>query len=184
MSEQPTAPESPAEPAQVEASPSEAKPAEPVDGTDWKAQARKWEAQAKANKSAAERLQQIEDSQKSEAERLNDAIKKAQTDAAAAASEAARLRVAVKCGLDEAALNLLGDGDEDTLLERGRQISDLRRAAEELVTVKAEIEALRAGRAVPSGVPVENLKPGATPVETPPADDAYPSHWIPQRVNQ
>lgn len=40
------------------------------DATDWKAEARKWEERAKANKDAAEELVRLKESQMSEAERL------------------------------------------------------------------------------------------------------------------
>lgn len=42
---------------------------EPAQDTDWKAEARKWEGLAKANKDAAAKLAEIEDAAKSEAEK-------------------------------------------------------------------------------------------------------------------
>lgn len=42
---------------------------EPADQTDWKAQARKWEALAKQNKDAAARLAEIEEASKSDTEK-------------------------------------------------------------------------------------------------------------------
>ncbi len=45
-------------------------PAEPPTETDWKAEARKWEQRAKENTAAAQRLAEIEESQKTEAEKL------------------------------------------------------------------------------------------------------------------
>ena len=47
----------------VDVAPAQADP-KPTD-IDWKAQARKWEAQAKANKDAVDRLAFLEESQKS-----------------------------------------------------------------------------------------------------------------------
>ncbi len=47
-------------------------PAESHDTTDWKAEARKWEARAKENRDAANRLQQLEDANKSETEKLTE----------------------------------------------------------------------------------------------------------------
>lgn len=189
MSEQPAMPTevAPEVPAQApEASPpAEPKPAE----IDWKAESRKWEeraktnaASAKENEAAARRLREIEDAQKSEAQRQAEAIQLAKDEARMAQSQAARYRVAVRCGLDETALDLLGDGDEEAMTNRGQQIASMRSAAAELAAVKAELEALKSAKGMPTGIPVASLKPGAAPVETPPADDAFPAHWIPQRA--
>lgn len=52
----------------------------PAQGTDWKAESRKWEKQAKANKTAAEKLAQIEADKMSEIDKAN-----ARADAAEAA---------------------------------------------------------------------------------------------------
>lgn len=48
-------------------------------GTDWKAEARKWEDRAKANKTAADKLTEIENAAKTETERLADQLAAAQT---------------------------------------------------------------------------------------------------------
>ena len=47
-------------------------PTPPVDETDWKAEARKWEQRAKENKTAAERLAELESANKSEIERATE----------------------------------------------------------------------------------------------------------------
>lgn len=59
----------------------ESKPAEtaPAQETDWKAEARKWEDRAKANKEAADRLAAFEESQKTEAQKQADALAEAQS---------------------------------------------------------------------------------------------------------
>lgn len=191
MSEQPAAPAAeapaPAEPAQAKPEAQSAVP-EPAE-VDWKAAARKWEDRAKdnlkaaeSNKAAAERLAQIEDAQKTEAQRQAEALQKAQDAARLAQTDAARLRVAVKFGLGEDSFDLLGEGDEDVVLARGQKLQGLYAAQAELAAVKAELEALKAGKSLPSGTPVVALKPGATPTETPAVEEAYPSHWIPQRA--
>ena len=58
------------------------------DTTDWKAEARKWEQRAKANTDAADKLQALEDAQKSEAQKQQDAL-------AAATAERDQLRLDV-----------------------------------------------------------------------------------------
>lgn len=45
---------------------------------DWKSEARKWEARAKANSDAAARLQALEDAQKTEAQKQAEALAEAQ----------------------------------------------------------------------------------------------------------
>lgn len=50
---------------------------EPAQEPDWKAEARKWEQRAKENKTAAERLAEIEESQKTEAQKQAEALETA-----------------------------------------------------------------------------------------------------------
>ena len=47
-------------------------PAAPAQETDWKAEARKWESRAKENSEARQRLSEIEEASKSEAQKLAD----------------------------------------------------------------------------------------------------------------
>lgn len=62
----------PAPPAETTLDPTPPAPEAPAQETDWKAEARKWESRAKENKSAAERLAELEESQKTEAQKLAD----------------------------------------------------------------------------------------------------------------
>lgn len=50
----------------------------PAQETDWKAEARKWEARAKENSDAAAKLAALEDEQKTEAQKQADALARAQ----------------------------------------------------------------------------------------------------------
>lgn len=86
------------------------------DGTDWKAEARKWESRAKENSTAAARLAEIEDASKTEAQRAADAQKAAEERAVAAEARALRREVALEHSLskDDAAL-LDGVTDEDAM---------------------------------------------------------------------
>lgn len=79
---------------------------EPEVETDWKAEARKWEQRAKDNlaratehESAAKRLAELEDAQKSEVEKANDRAAKAEQALAAAQSQALRAEVAASKGV-------------------------------------------------------------------------------------
>lgn len=91
---------------------------EPADLTaeleKWKKLARQNEAQAKANADAAKRLAELEDRDKSEAQRLTEQQKAAEDRAAKAERELLRLRVAARKGLTEAqAKRLTGDSEEE-----------------------------------------------------------------------
>lgn len=89
--------------------------------TDWKAEADKWkslarkhEEQAKANVAAAQRLAQIEDEQKTEAQKLTERASIAEQEAQAARLELARYRVAATKGLPaDLAEHLVGATEEE-----------------------------------------------------------------------
>ncbi len=65
MSTETPAPEAPATPTTT----TPAEPTPPAQETDWKAEARKWEAQSKANKTAADELAALKVAQMTEAEK-------------------------------------------------------------------------------------------------------------------
>ena len=99
----------PTPPAAQPDTPPAAPPAQ--DGTDWKAEARKWEERAKANKAELDaHQQQIADSQKTAEQKAADAA----ADAAAAKLEALRWQVAATKGLDPIlATRLTGSSKEE-----------------------------------------------------------------------
>lgn len=74
--------------------------------TDWKAEARKWESRAKenlasarANEDAAKRLAELEDAQKSEAQKQQEALEKAQRELAELTVAKTRAEVAAAKGV-------------------------------------------------------------------------------------
>jgi hypothetical protein len=81
-------------------------PEQKVDEIDWKAKAREWEKRAKDNKSAADRLAEIEAANQTEAEKAAARLAKAEQDALAARAEATRYRIATesKLSAEDAAL--------------------------------------------------------------------------------
>lgn len=81
-------------------------PEQKVDEIDWKAKARDWEKRAKDNKSAADRLAEIEAANQTEAEKVAARIAKAEQEATAAKAEATRYRIATesKLSAEDAAL--------------------------------------------------------------------------------
>lgn len=130
---------------------------------------------------AAEHDKMME-AQKSAEQRAAEALAKAQADVAEAKADALRARLALTHGVSDEHLDLLGTGDEETLTARATRIGDLLKAASERDQLKAELEAVKAGKPAPSVVPVANLKPGASPANEVSEDDAFPAHWIPQRA--
>jgi hypothetical protein len=134
--------------------------AEPSDEvTKWKALSRKHEAQAKANAAAAKRLAELEDAQKSEAERAADKVAQAEKTAHSATSELARLRVAMRKGLTEAqAKRLVGETEEE-----------LEADADELLASFGHKDA--GGDAGKPTRPKERLRSGAAPDEEPDETD-------------
>lgn len=98
---------------------------EAPDTTDWKAESRKWEARAKENKSAAEKLQELEDSQKSEIQKAQEAAQTAQAELAKSKAETLRLKIAATHGIGEDHLDLLTGADEEELEAKAKKLSTL-----------------------------------------------------------
>lgn len=98
---------------------------------DWKAEAEKWKAfarkhedTAKANAEKAKRLDEFEESQKSELQKAADAAAAAKADADATRAELARLQAAVKHSLSEEDLELLGThGTPDEIEARAQKLA-------------------------------------------------------------
>src|SRR5690606_15447595 len=98
----------------------EPKPAE----TDWKAEAKKWEARAKENKTAADQLAAIEEANKTEAQKTAEKLEAAEKAAADARREALKFKIASKfsIGDEDADLFLTGD-DEESLTKQAERLS-------------------------------------------------------------
>ena len=89
-------------------------PAPDADPTDWKVEARKWEARAKENSSAAARLKELEDQGKTETQRLTDDRDSLKSRAEQAESKLMRLEVGLAKGLTPAqAQRLVGSTKEE-----------------------------------------------------------------------
>jgi len=93
--------------------------------TDWKAEARKWEQRAKENTAAAKRLQDLEDSQKTELEKAAARAEAAEAALAAKEAEATRLSIASKHGISGDYLDLLVGVDETELEAKAQKIAAL-----------------------------------------------------------
>lgn len=75
------------------------KPEAPAQDTDWKAEARKWEERAKANKSAAEKLAEIEESSKTADQKAAERLELAEKRAVELEQKADRAEVAAEKGV-------------------------------------------------------------------------------------
>lgn len=89
----------------------------------WKALSRKHEDQAKANADAAERLRQFEDADKTEQQRQAERLTAIERERDTALADVARFRAAVKHGLTDADLELLGPGTPDEIEDRASKLA-------------------------------------------------------------
>lgn len=123
MSEESTAEVTETETAATESQETETtKPTETVEF--WKAKAREQEKRAKDNAQAAKRLAEIEEANKSEAEKAADRIKALEADAEKARTEAMRFKVASKYGIgDEDADLFLTGSDEESLTRQAERLA-------------------------------------------------------------
>lgn len=113
----------PAAPAQEPAAPA-ATPEAPKPETDWKAEAKKWESRAKENKGAADKLAEIEEANKTEAQKNAERLAAAEKTAADATRSALKFKIAAKFQIgDEDADLFLSGTDEDTLTKQAERLS-------------------------------------------------------------
>jgi hypothetical protein len=96
----------------------------------WKGLARKHESNAKANADKAKRLDAIEDANKTETQKLTEQVTAAEIAAADAQTELARHRAALKHGLSEDDLALLGTGTAAEIADRAERLAKRLKGAE------------------------------------------------------
>lgn len=101
------------------------RPTETVDF--WKQKAREQEKRAKENAGAAKRLAEIEDAQKSEAEKVADRLRELESEVESARRDALRFKVASKYGIGDEDVDLfLTASDEETLTKQAERLSGRR----------------------------------------------------------
>jgi hypothetical protein len=103
---------------------------------------------------------QLVQASKSDAQRLEEAARAAQSDAELARSETVRYKVAATYGISAEHFDLLGSGTEAEITARAERLAAL-------VASKAPVPPT----AAPSTRPVAQLRPGATPGEAETEDD-------------
>lgn len=99
------------------------KPTETVDF--WKQKAREQEKRAKENADAAKRLAEIEEAQKTEAERVADRLKALEAERDTATRDALRFKVASKFQISEEDADLFLTGaDEESLTKQAQRLTE------------------------------------------------------------
>lgn len=111
----------------------------PAQETDWKAEARKWEERAKANRAASERLAEIEEASKTEAQKLAERAEAAEKALAEARADALRSRVIAKYGIPEDYHDFVVGDTEDDLEAKAEKVKKLIEAQSEAPTRHAVI---------------------------------------------
>ena len=92
---------------------------------DWKAQARKWEARAKADKELADKYRQYEESQKTEYEKLQEELARFKAEAESATLAKTKLEVASEKQLPKEALDLLVGSSREELEAKAEALLSL-----------------------------------------------------------
>lgn len=98
-------------------------PVEAESGTDWQAEARKWEARAKENKTAKVELDRLKHANMTETERISADLAETARERDDAVSKLARVEAALRHGLDMNDLDLLGSGSADEIEDRAKRLA-------------------------------------------------------------
>lgn len=109
-------------------------------------------AAEKERETLAAQIKELQDRDKTEVQRAADRAAELERINAEAASEVARLRVALRYQIAEEDMDLLGAGTEEQIEARAKRVAELRGAQTPTV---------------PPRTPVESLRPGATPPALP-----------------
>lgn len=120
------------------------------DTTDWKAEARKWENRAKTNKDKADQFDQLQQANKTEAEKQADRLAELETSAATATGKALRLEIALDLGLPKAwALRLQGDTEDELRADAKAILADLKQPTPPVASPPKERPGVPGSQAAP-----------------------------------
>ena len=110
----------------------------PAQETDWQAEARKWEKRAKENKSAADKLAEIEESKKTEIQKAAERAEQAEKRLSELEREKNRLSVIATKQIPEEYHDLVkGDSEEELLASAEKVKSLIESAAQNQATEQA-----------------------------------------------
>jgi hypothetical protein len=134
----------------------------------WKSTAQRHEKTARTNSSAAKRLQEIEDANKTELQRAVDAQQAAERERDATLAQSARMLAASTHELDPDLVDFLGDGSADEINARAEQLSGIIEQA--AIKMAEQMVAQNGNGRAPvmqsSRRPVESMRPGAAPASS------------------
>jgi hypothetical protein len=152
----------------------------------WKDMSRKHEKRAKENASAAARLREIEDANKTELQRALDAQAEAERERDEARNTHSRMMAAASNNLPVELIDFLGIGTDDEIGERAEQLANIieetaQAIAEQLL---ADMGVSRNGETQQpqqqGARPVESLRAGSAPAGATPST---PEQWFRNLVN-
>lgn len=116
----------------------------------------KHRTEAKANADAAKRLAEIEESQKTETQKLTDAKAAAESDALQARADALRWRTAAKFGIsDEDAETFLTGTDEEALTRQAERLAALSKTETNIPGPRADLSQGARGGSPNAGTPAQ-----------------------------
>ncbi|WP_228002147.1 hypothetical protein [Nocardia australiensis] len=127
-----------------------------------------WRTKLREVEPLAQKYAEAEEAQKSEIQRATERATQAEAAAAEREAELTRVRTAIRHGIPEEDMDLLGSGTPEELDARGARIAALRQASVKETTPP------------PTDRPVESLRPGASPTPPPAVDNSYPAAWLPR----
>lgn len=131
-------------------------------------------------KARSEKLAEIEEQNKTAEEKRQEELGAAQWELEETRNKLLRYQAANKHQIGEDYLDLLGSGDEKEINARAEALGKLLSDSRELEALRKELESKSNTSRPGSGRPADNLRPGASPVETPIEDESsYPASWFP-----
>jgi Domain of unknown function (DUF4355) len=149
----------------------------------WKTEARKWEGRAKSNSEAAAQLKEIQNKNKTDLQRAQEAQQEAERQRDEATAMHHRVMAAASNNLPVGLIDYLGSGTEEEIMERATGIGQ---------EIEAEVdrrvkEALAGGTQGRNGFrqgarPVESMRAGAAPSSD--EKPAGPEQWFRKLLNQ
>jgi hypothetical protein len=143
----------------------------------WRKESRKWEGRAKQNSEAAGKLQEIENANKTELEKAQQAATEAAQQRDAALATHARVMAAAAHNLPVELIDHLGSGTEEEINERAEAIAKVINDRANAIAEQLVANAAAGRNGMPMGArPVESLRPGSQPSSG--AGPTTPDQWF------
>jgi hypothetical protein len=127
-----------------------------------------WRTKYREAEPIVQKHQEMEEAQKTELQRAQEALEQERRSRTEIETGYTRLELAVQFNIPPDDIDLIGSGSREEMEARAARLGALHAASAKTPPP-------------PSDRPVEGLRPGATPEPPKPADDSYPSEWLPNR---